>query len=861
MTLANLNSHCFSGHFSQFRRRKLAFSGGSHFVSEGSLPSLHSSSSATNMGDLHERESFLNETLQLNPNSSLSNASFASLLCGSVAHYSGLVVTPSAGTYFLLPNCFFHNASTLSSISLTRMIIIAENSTSLDGGPFGRFRASPLLASLSFSDCLFLNDDNSTYVITAAGWQSLFSNATHHLSTLSIRNSQLFGVLPSSLPAIMNSFDVSNNNLGGTIASNLFSNFDASSNSLILRLSNNNLNGTIPSDLWSTGGNFSSIKSLALYLNSNALAGSIPSSLLHIMHNISETSITLDLSRNLLNGAIPETLTHDLGNVRSLRLDFSHNAFNSVFPSSLLVSTKLSNATTIMLDMSACGLNGTLPQDIFGNWSRLASLSFDVSHNQLTGLIPPSLLAPSSSHSIASTSIDLSFNQFSGSLPLSAFEVLNVSKTSTLYFAANDNKLSGDLPSIMFSEYSSPRNIDLSFNLQNNPLDGSIPASFLESINPSSALECPSSDECSSSSELWFTISLDISGTNLTDSLVIPDLSSRRDLQPLGLWIDASAGHFHQMIIHPNSYRYLTSLNVGGNSEMSGTLPMSLFLPNSTLSSLTANSSGLQGVLPDLGQLQPTKLTKLDLDSTNGIDFCAEPRSSWSSSDVSCRLSNTNSYLCSKLYPSTCRITAPPTLAPVDVPQNVPVPVQSVTPSICSASTQPAPDFVCIDGTWTTYNHISEKVFSVPAGAFETDINANLSSYRVIFGSIGSSLNIRDSVDGLFHIKIMMTQSDLSTIWNTITQKVVTYGSNSTDLSYVQITAHLDKSSCKNLLVSTVHGDGMISARIKVDDSRCQVWWKALICVIIGLLLIAGVIVGLMYGCKKELESSSETAN
>ena len=829
----------------------------------------------------------------MTPNSTMTNASFASSLCGTLALYSGVSITPSSGLSFLLPDCFFENATSLTTISLTRIIIAAESAST---SPLVRFQSSPLLSSLSLSSCVFLNHDLTSYESTSSDWQTLFTETTA-LTFLSAPSCSLNGALPESLPPLLAYLDLSKNNLTGTIPASLFSDYNSSSTSLTILLAQNKLNGTIPSTLWTSGGDFASIKAVTLSLASNLLGGSIPSSLLGLLTSPSNASVSLDLSKNSLGGSVPSGLFSTVGSFWSIQLNLSGNAFTSSLPTSLLSGTNLKTVNTFSLDISSSGLNGTLPTTLLSGWSSLSSLSFNASRNQLTGSLPASLLTPSS-NSISSSTIDLSHNRLSGSLPAASFGALNLSKTLSFILGVNDNDLTGGLPDSLFLTYASPYPTSVALNLSNNPLDGSIPSSFFSCLNPasspSSTPATPNSSSPTALSSYNFTLTVIVSNTSLSGALEIPDLSARSEVQPLYLTIDASAGSFTSLDIHSNSYRYLVSLDVGDNAVMSGTIPKSLFYSNSSLQSLTGPYTGLSGVFPDLGSLQPTQLRRLDLDSTSGLDFCSEPRSSWSSSDISCSLSNTNSYLCSSMYPSSCKITIPPTTpsettvppttvspspvinvspsiaAPLPTPTSaVELPSESpseesypLAPSFCSASTQPSAQFKCVDAIWTSSSVVSDSVLTIPSGAAETRINANMTSYRIVFNSIGSFIDVTDYVSGLFHVKILLDQNDLLTIKKRLVQKVVTYSGNSTNLSFVQVTTSVSGSSCRTVRSSTAFSSGTISAVITVDDSRCNVWWKALICAIFGLLIITGVIVGLMYNYAKELEtSSSETAN
>lgn len=895
MMSSNPNSLTFLSHSSEIEAQSDQVSGGSSSFSQSGHPILESAPSSATHLDSSTKRGDLAGTLTLTPDNTITNATFANLLCADLADYTGVIVTPSSSLYFLLPSCFIENATSLTSISLTRVVIVSESAST---SPLAHFQASPSLASLSLSGCVFLNYDQSSYESLAGDWQELFS-VTTSLASIQVRSCGLSGSLPATLPASTYSFDASYNKLTGSIPSTLFMDHNSTSTSLVLDLTQNQISGSIPSTLWSQSGSFDTINSVELSLGSNQLESSIPSTLLGLLSGASGASISLDLSKNELSGSIPSSLLTGI-TVSSLSFDVSANALNSAFPSSLLSSSTLSSMTALFFNASGCGLTGSLPTTLLSGWSTLNSLTFDVSRNQLGGSVPASLLASSASHAILSTKVDVSFNKISGSVPYAAFEALNLSGASSLTFLANDNAMTGSLPDALFSTYGMPTNTQIYLDVHNNLLSGSIPVSFFSSINPSSSSPASSPTPSTATSTYNLTVTLIASNTSLSGSLQIPDLSARSDVQALSLTVDVSTGAFTAVNIHENSYRFLVSLDIGNNSAMTGTLPTSLFFSNSTLQSLTGPYTGLNGVFPDLGALQPTQLRRLDLDSASGLDFCSQPRASWASTDLSCSLSNTNSYLCSGLYPSSCQMTTPPTLpvagtapsgepASVEAPNPGPtalpqpsstptVPVSSPTaspspvsdtipqldPSYCLPSTQPTPLFQCVGGIWTSNSDVTDHILTIPAGATETDIKANLSSYRIFINGLGSTVNVQDALDGLFHVKLFLTQADVDKMGDSHSQTVVTYAYNATDVSHIQITTLIDagtSSNCKRVYTSTVLSDGTISAKFVIDNARCKVWWRGIITAFFGLLIIAGVIVGLMHQYAREQDTtSSETA-
>ncbi len=190
-------------------------------------------------------------------------------------------------------------------------------------------------------------------------------------------------------------------------------------------LSSNNLNGTIPLGLE----NLEELTSLDL--SNNQLTGSIPYQLGNLANVVS-----LDLSNNQLTGNIPPELGN-LGNPAALNFDNIQPA-NNISPQ-------------------------TGSSEIPGN---LTSLS--LSHNQLTGNIPPEL-----GNLINLTQLILDNNQLTGDIPTELGNLINL-----IYLFLNNNQLTGNIP----TEFGNLINL-LYLDLSNNQLTGHIPPELGNLIN------------------------------------------------------------------------------------------------------------------------------------------------------------------------------------------------------------------------------------------------------------------------------------------------------------------------------------------------------------------------------------------
>ncbi|PWA81759.1 leucine-rich repeat protein [Artemisia annua] len=201
--------------------------------------------------------------------------------------------------------------------------------------------------------------------------------------------------------------------------------------------------------------------------------------------------VSLDLSECDFNGLIPSSSAHSFRNLTSLKwLHVSRNTFMN----SSLVLKELSSGTgsnLISLDISDCDISSTA-LDSLHNLTSL--LSLDLSSNQLTNIIPKSVVFLNANHLVWSPypypsldfpdsirllsflrTLDLFDNQISGPIPfsigrLSVLEVLDLSF----------NQLNGCLPDSI-----GRLSLLKKLNLQYNQFNGSLP----ESIGRLSLLE------------------------------------------------------------------------------------------------------------------------------------------------------------------------------------------------------------------------------------------------------------------------------------------------------------------------------------------------------------------------------------
>ncbi|KAH7677942.1 Leucine-rich repeat protein [Dioscorea alata] len=180
-----------------------------------------------------------------------------------------------------------------------------------------------------------------------------------------------------------------------------------------LDLSNNSINGTIPNWIWS-----SSLSYLNLSCN---LFTSVEGS----FSNSSIIWVYIDLHSNLLQGPIPLPSPH------SILVDYSNNLFTSSIPFN--ISYYLKN--TKFFSLSNNRLTGEVPSSIC---TATELYIFDISHNNLSGLIPACLLESLINLRV----LNARENSFQGSMPQKVS-----SRCAIQTINLHGNKLEGVVPS------------------------------------------------------------------------------------------------------------------------------------------------------------------------------------------------------------------------------------------------------------------------------------------------------------------------------------------------------------------------------------------------------------------------------
>jgi Leucine-rich repeat (LRR) protein len=300
--------------------------------------------------------------------------------------------------------------TSLACLSSLRSLWLYSNALS---GPIGLSFVSPYwtdLRILEIDTNLFTAElpsyigNWSSLTMFTAGWNSINGSipisvqAMTNLEELALHSNQLTSSIPTELANFkyLMSLSFESNRLSGPIPSELCTNLLLNT----VGLDENFLTGHIPDCMWDS-------KLTGLNVTGNYLWGSIPS----IMSL--DKAFTLYLSYNMFSGVLPTSM-QSLSMIQFL--DFSYNYFSG--------QLRLSDLTTLQyLYLNHNLFTGNLDLSLDDNLDRNLS-SVDVSNNQLTGTLAPSLFGFSALEDFNAIN-----NCFSGSIPA---EICSASSLSVI---------------------------------------------------------------------------------------------------------------------------------------------------------------------------------------------------------------------------------------------------------------------------------------------------------------------------------------------------------------------------------------------------------------------------------------------
>lgn len=539
-----------------------------------------------------------------------------------------------------MPECIYPYLDSLAFFR-ARNVIIRGNASIANGDPL--LRLPPTIDKFMIRHPTTLLNPTKNYSGSkhpyAMDWTKFF-NRFPLLDQLEIGGAQMTGTLPSSLPSILSRFEVPKNSFSGTIPAGLLSNL-AFSSPVVLDLQSD---GTSPSSI--SAGTYPTPSAIDYDLSDNKLTGTIPASLFEpLVGHTRYGTVRFSAASNELAGTIPDFWTNTVLNEPSMiNLDFSDNNLEGTLPS-YMNSLAVSSYT---LNLSSNKLTGTVPHTLLESSSIFSSYYLFLDNNQLSGALPSNL----SMGSLCSITVSLASNKITGTLPSAFFS----KPQQKLALDLSRNDLTGSIPSdFLYAHTDLGDPIWATLSLSYCGLSGSIPASirgnirfanFDFSYNDLSGT-IPSIMTVSAPSN---TLTLNAAHNKLTGRLSFPSLTDA-----FYFHVNVSHNELTELVFESDEVKYITSLDVSYNKNLTGNFSIGLFDTESYLEVLNASHTSLSVEFPDLSRHSLVqRLHSLNLSSTN-IDFCAGG-SLWSVPTlVSCDLGYVNaSKTCISAYPALC---------------------------------------------------------------------------------------------------------------------------------------------------------------------------------------------------------------
>lgn len=548
-----------------------------------------------------------------------------------------------------------------------------------------------------------------------------------------------------------------------------------------------------------------------------------------------------NVNSNQIYGSIPTTMLKDYTFSDSLTLSMSYNYLSGPIPSGLF-SGFMNGATSlpnldITLD-SNMGLNGTLPENLFGAIASLvaepvylsnASFRFSATSCSFEGQIPANLFGstPFTGPSLYNFEIILASSAFGGTLPAALFSGVNITASNSFRLALNQIAFEGELPATLIRSAPSftvrtlivqlggtsltgnfPQDLFkyvtvtdvFSFSLSNSDLSGPLPSSL--NFNFPSGLSSFSFGLVSSSfsgtipSGLFGAVIPHDTAPTITlpsGPITTPAASTSAQLNiiialpSLKLTGSIPADLFSPLI----ASSYAPNVQVGFNCagcRLSGTIPSSWNgLRFSTL--LLDNNANLTGTIPSALLSSTFPGLTIGASSTNLTGIMPLINAT---RIALLQLDNTAIDFCSSPDSS---VATRPTWAPAQLPAGCLLGTSACacqdkwpaicvrrcnripTVSGCPPSTYPGPGFYCNGTIWTSDFTVQLPTLTIPSGAVETVVNGDVASSTIVFNGLNSTLIIKGGcATNLSSITIELTQEEAKKIGKSgLLQKLISY--------------------------------------------------------------------------------------
>lgn len=655
--------------------------------------------------------------------------------------------------------------------------------------------------------------------------------------------------------------------------------------SIHLDVSRNHLNGTVPSAIVPNNAQLAK-STITILADFNNLTGALASSMLAIPTS-SELRVTLSFANNRISGPIPtDWLSGVTSNWKSLQLNFDHNqlegspftdalslppvaaldSFILSYKSNKLIATFPSDfcaqcfAEIVAIDLFGNQISGSLPSGLFTALNtRAKEVDLRLGSNRISGFSSNSFLSAlnSPSGTLLMIRLDLQKNGLIGSLDFSLFEGVVLPTGSAFSLSLASNSFVGPLTATFLSDIPS-QITQFTLNLDHNRLSEA--GNFLtpvfsvwRSAVDISLVNCSlvgNFDGLGWTSTVLASVTLRIDHNSLTGIFPLTTLLSQmNDSGPTSLTVSASHNKFDGTLtfdhildyvpnlflnlssnklsswaIHPEAPKYIKQLDVSNNLNLQGTIPAGLF--DYGISSFAASHTSLTGLAPTFNYTTPSFLVAFYLNNT-AIDFCSSASGRFPQTVAKCSMHNTTATNCARAYHYSCLETSETSLA-------------------CDPATKPSDQFICVGGIWVTNTPVTTPVLTIPGGATQTVVNANVSTSIIVFNGLDSTLTINGCINNLTKIQVALTLADLEKLGSSgLTKVLLQYssgnGSCNNDLSSVVVSTS-SPDSCKKVKAKTVDANGTLSGIFTIDSSKCNAWWIILVSVIAAVVVIAVIV-------------------
>jgi predicted outer membrane repeat protein len=177
------------------------------------------------------------------------------------------------------------------------------------------------------------------------------------------------------------------------------------------------------------------------------------------------------------------------------------------------------------------------------------------------------------------------------------------------------------------------------------------------------------------------------------------------------------------------------------------------------------------------------------------------------------------------------------------VPSESPPFISSTGPITCPEP-RPTPAAECFDGTWVVSSEELEGNPTVVISA-PVIVIGNLTTPTVtvtnVFGSEQPILQ-SDSCITIGTIIVELTEVDVEKLDQSSSRTVVLSRSGCNPTSMVAVEGK-PKRSCKRIESQAIREGGTLSATLRVNSSKCNVWWIALVSTLGGLIIVVVIII------------------